>query len=351
MGWAVGLVFTLRSDAPRNPVIPALGIAAFVAVTFTSITAVSETMDNPARLNAKTYDRILDGMTAAEVEGLLGPAMASPDRKSLDLAGKGVALPGDIVARLPQGADRAEAISAKVSITIGGEPSKRNAKTGLGASAANGGNGVIGLQIILKEGGNQTTITEGKDWTYAPMDTAETVARNIGAAIDAHESWKVTAPTDAAPTRLMIESALPHNSGESGNAMTCRAAPEGKNTAIRVGYRDDGKPVNFRGGQPSVELKFWLEKDIVMDGDFTMTDRLVVVGYVDEKVQALKQAGLGSTIRDLLTQRKDIQSKYDKIIKAKGADSPDPASTVEAQSIKDQLDQIDKQLAKKGHKA
>jgi hypothetical protein len=100
LGWAVGLVFTLRSDAPRNPVIPALGIAAFVAVTFTSITAVSETMDNPARLNAKTYDRIQDGMTAAEVEGLLGPAMASPDRKSLDLAGKGVALPGDIVARL-----------------------------------------------------------------------------------------------------------------------------------------------------------------------------------------------------------------------------------------------------------
>jgi len=383
LGWTLGLIFSLKSDAPRNPIIPGLGIVAFLSVSYISMTAAVNSLDNPSKLSATTYDSISDGMSMEQAQSILGntltrcpkvagakksedkggyvfhatPCPTSPPEDEdedmyikLDLSGKGVSLPGEIAARLPQGKDAADAVSAKLSITIEGEPSKRNAKTGLGASAANDGNGVIGLQIVLTEGGNETTITEGKDWTYVTMDTAETVTQKIGQAIDAHASWIAVGGTDDAPKRIMIQSELASNAGERGNTMTCRAAPAGKNTAVRVGYRDDGGTVSFRGGQPSVALQFWLEKDQVLDGDFTLTDRLVVVGYVDNKVTAMKQAGLGETIRDLLIQRKSVQAKLVRVLEEK-AKSPDPEKTPEARSIQETLDEINQKLAKKGHKA
>ena len=350
IGWTFGLLFSLKSDAPRNPVIPALGIAAFLSVTYVALTAAVNTMDNPSRLNPTAYDSITDGMSRAGVEGILGSPMIKPDRSSLDLAGKGVSLPGDIVSRLSQGEDHADAVAARLSITVEGEPSKRKAKTGLGASAANLGNGVIGLQIILAAGANETTITEGEHWTYVAMDTAEMVTQKIGQAIDAHTSWVATGGTDDAPRRIVIQSELASTLGEPGNLMTCRAAPAGKNTAVRVGYRHDGVAVFFRGGQPSVDLRFWLEKDQVLDGDFTLTDRLVVAGYMDEKVHSLKQAGLGSTVRDLLAQRLTVQAKYDRVLEEKAEDA-NPAETKEAKSIKETLDEIDQKLAKQGHRA
>jgi hypothetical protein len=349
IGWTIGLLFSLKSDAPRNPIIPGLGILAFLSVTYVALTAAVNTMDNPSKLNPVAYDSITDGMSRAGVEAILGSPMIKPDRGALDLAGKGVSLPGDIIARLAQGEDHADAVAAKLSITIEGEPSKRKAKTGLGASAANLGNGVIGLQIILTEGGNETTITEGEHWTYVAMDTAETVTQKIGQAIDAHPSWIAVGGTDDAPKRVIIQSELASTLGEPGNAMTGRAAPAGKNSAVRVGYRHDGVAVPFRGGQPSVDLKFWLEKDQVLDGDFTLTDRLVVVGYMDEKLHSMKQAGLGSTIRDLLAQRISVQAKYERVLEEK-AEEPNPEDTNEARSIKETLDEIDQKLAKQGHR-
>jgi hypothetical protein len=350
IGWGIGLIFSLKSDAPRNPVIPALGILAFLWLGYTGLSAAMKTMDNPARLSGIAYDTIKDGMSPDQVNAVFGAPMVKPDRQQLDLAGKGVSLPGEIVARLAQGEDRAEAVSAKLSITIEGEPSKRKAKTGLGASAANEGNGLVGLQIVLAESGNETTITEGEHWTYVNLDTAEMVAQKIGQAIDAHPSWAAQGGSDEAPKRITIQSELASNGGEPGNNMTCRAAPKGKNTAVRVGYRDDGGTVSFRGGQHSVELRFWLEKDQVLDGDFTLTDRLVVVGYMNEQVKTMKQAGLGVTVRDLLVKRISVQAKYEKVLEEK-QDAPDPAATVEALSIKETLDDIDKALAKKGVKA
>ncbi len=309
LGWTFGLLFSMRSEAPRNPVIPALGVLTFVGVSYLAVTAANHAMDNPARLSAKSYDSVKDGMTMADVEGIFGPALVKPDRRDLDLSGKGVSLPSDIVSRLNQGEDSAVAVNAKLSLSIAGVPSKRNARTGLGAPAANGGNGVVGLQIVLTEGGNETTFTEGEHWTYAPMDTAEAVAKKIGDAINAHPSWTATGSPDSAPKRVLLESGLASNQGDRGNSMTCRAAPTGKNTSVRVGYRDDGSTVAFRGGQNSVALQFWLEKDEALDGDFTMTDRLVVVGYVDNKVFSMKHAGLGTTNRDLADQKAREEAK------------------------------------------
>jgi hypothetical protein len=283
-------------------VIPALGALMCAGVSYIALSASLIAMDSPPKLTAATYDTVQDGMSPADVVGILGQPLANPDRMALDLSGKGVALPSDIVSRLGQGEDRAEAIPARLSITIEGMPSKRNAREGLGAPAAEGGNGVVGLQIVLTEGGNETTFSEGEHWTYTTDDTAEVVAKKIGEAINAHPSWTAVGSPDDAPKRVNIQSALESNSGERGNTMTCRAAPEGKNTAVRVGYRDDGSTVSFRGGQDSVELKFWLEKDEALDGDFTMTDRLVVVGYINEQVSSMKQSGLGATQRDLREQ-------------------------------------------------
>ena len=302
LGWGLGLIFSLRSEHPRNPIIPALGVLCFIGVSYVAISAASDAIDHPARLSAQSYDTVQTGMTIADVEGIFGPALVKPDRGSLDLSGRGVALPSDIVSRLNQGEDTAEAVDARLSISVEGTPSKRNARDGLGAQAANGGNGLVGLQIILTEGGNETTFTEGEHWTYASMDTAEVVAKKIGDAINAHPSWNALGSPDDAPKRINITSALPSNQGDPGNSMTCRAAPAGKNTAVRVGYRDDGSTVSFRGGQDSVALQFWLERDGALDGNFTMTDRLVVVGYVDDKVHSMKQSGLGTTQHDLADQ-------------------------------------------------
>jgi len=310
-GWAIGLAFSVKSDAPKNPIIPAAGVLLFIGVSLIAMNASMEAMDNPPRLTPSAYDSITDGMAPDAVQGILGPALTKPDRSALDLPGKGVSLPSEIVARLAQGQDSAEAVQARLSINIEGTPSKRNAKEGLGASAIKGLNGVVGLQIILTENGNTATFTEGEHWKYENGDTAEAVAKKIGDAINAHASWTAVGSPESAPKRVNITSSLESNNGTNGNSMTCRAAPTATNTAVRVGYKNDGSVVAFRGGQDSVALQFWLEQDGALDGDFTMTDRLVVVGYVDNKVHSMKQAGLGETARDARAE-KERQAKKKK---------------------------------------
>ena len=118
---------------------------------------------------------------------------------------------------------------------------------------------------MLKENGNEVTFTEGEDWTYENGDTAETVAKKIGEAIDAHESWTAEGKGELAPTKVFIESALETNMGEIGNKQEGWVAT-GKNTGVKVGIVDNGSTQRFRGGMDSVTLKFWLEEEAVLDG-------------------------------------------------------------------------------------
>ena len=292
--WAAGLFFTSKSDGPKNIVVPGLGLLAFLGLTVVSASAAKTAMDSPEQLTPDAYLSLKYNQSVDEVVGHLGPAIENPDRSTYDLTGKGMVIPSEISARLPSGENDAEAINARLVLSILGEPGRRNQRNTLGARAANEGNGVSGLQIVLKENGNEVTFTEGEDWTYENGDTAETVAKKIGEAIDAHESWTAEGSTELAPTKVFIESALETNLGEIGNEQEGWVAT-GKNTGVKVGIVDNGSTQPFRGGMDSVTLKFWLEEEAVLDGNFSMTDRLVLVGFIGDKLKAVRQFGIDMT--------------------------------------------------------
>ncbi len=296
--WGMGLLFSSKSDGPRNTIVPALGLLGFLGLSGMSAMAAKDAMDNPERLTPAGYMGIAFNQTIEEVEGLLGPAEPNPDRKSYNLTGRGLVIPSEISARLPSGENFAEAISAKLVLTVIGEPGRRNQRDTLGAKATDESNGLAGLKIVLTENGNEVTFTEGENWTYENDDTAEVVAKKIGEAIDAHESWNAEGSTEAAPTKVIIESALDTNVGTLGNEMEGWVAT-GANTALKVGIVDNGTPQNFRGGMDSVDLKFWVEKEAVLDGNFSMTDRLVLVGFIDGKLKAARQAGIDLTTEQM----------------------------------------------------
>ena len=295
LAWGMGLMFAAKSDGPKNPFVPGLGLLAFLGLSGVSASAAMTAMDTDQRLNTETYLKLAYDQSLGDVEGMLGKAIADPDRSTYDLTGKGIVIPSEISARLPSGENSADAIPAKLVLTIIGEPGKRNQRNTLGGKAANEGNGLSGLQVVLKENENEVTFTEGEEWTYENGDTAETVAKKIGEAIDAHESWNAEGSPEIGPTKVIIESALDTNIGALSNKMEGWVAT-GANTSVKVGIVDNGSAQKFRGGMDSVTLKFWLEKEAVLDGNFSMTDRLVLVGFVDNKLRAVRQSGIELTI-------------------------------------------------------
>ena len=330
--WGMGLMFASKSDGPRNTVVPALGLIAFLGLSGMSAMAAKDAMDNPQRLTPEGFLGIAYNQTIEDVEALLGSAEVEPDRSTYNLTGRGLVIPSEISARLPAGENSADAIPAKLVLTVVGEAGRRNQRNTLGARAANEGNGLSGLQIVLRENGNEVTFTEGEDWTYENNDTAETVAKKIGEAIDAHESWIAEGSTELAPTKVIIESELETNIGTLGNDMEGWVAT-GANTALKVGIVDNGSTQNFRGGMDSVDLKFWVETEAVLDGNFSMTDRLVLAGFIDGKLKAVRQAGIDLTTEQIhgmtetITEARIAEeealaaAKEDKELKMKEADA------------------------------
>lgn len=324
--WGMGLMFASKSDGPRNTVVPALGLIAFLGLSGMSAMAAKDAMDNPQRLTPEGFLGIAYNQTIEDVEALLGSAEVEPDRSTYNLTGRGLVIPSEISARLPAGENSADAIPAKLVLTVVGEAGRRNQRNTLGARAANKGNGLSGLQIVLRENGNEVTFTEGEDWTYENNDTAETVAKKIGEAIDAHESWTAEGSTELAPTKVIIESALETNIGTLGNDMEGWVAT-GANTALKVGIVDNGSTQNFRGGMDSVDLKFWVETEAVLDGNFSMTDRLVLAGFIDGKLKAVRQAGI-----DLTTEQ--INGMTEAITEARIAEEEALAAAEEDKELK-----------------
>lgn len=324
--WGMGLMFASKSDGPRNTVVPALGLIAFLGLSGMSAMAAKDAMDNPQRLTPEGFLGIAYNQTIEDVEALLGSAEVEPDRSTYNLTGRGLVIPSEISARLPAGENSADAIPAKLVLTVVGEAGRRNQRNTLGARAANEGNGLSGLQIVLRENGNEVTFTEGEDWTYENNDTAETVAKKIGEAIDAHESWTAEGSTELAPTKVIIESALETNIGTLGNDMEGWVAT-GANTALKVGIVDNGSTQNFRGGMDSVDLKFWVETEAVLDGNFSMTDRLVLAGFIDGKLKAVRQAGI-----DLTTEQ--INGMTEAITEARIAEEEALAAAEEDKELK-----------------
>jgi hypothetical protein len=294
IAWATGLSFSLKSDGEKAPWIPALGLVAFLGLCVISGLAAQDASNHPEQITSAGYTSLTFNMSPDEVAAILGAPEVDPKRETYDLAGRGVAIPSLVGARLPSGKNIAEAIQARLVVSISGEPSRRGAWGQLGAKATNEGGGMAGLQIVLKENDNETTFTEGEEWTYENDDTAEIVAKKIGEAIDAHPSWTAEGSTEDAPTKVIINPELEENHGDAGNKLEGWVAT-GPNTGVKVGIMDDGSPQRFRGGMDSALLQFWFEKEKVLDGNFSMTDRLVLVGFIDDKLKAMRQSGIDLT--------------------------------------------------------
>jgi hypothetical protein len=320
VAWGVGLGLASKSDGPKNTIIPGLGLVAFVWLTGMSAMAAKDAMDNPENINPSVYLSLTYNMSLEEVTGLLGAPVVNPDRASYDLTGKGLMIPGNISARLPAGENDAEAISSLLVLSIIGEPGRRNQRNTLGAKADSEGNGLSGLLIVLSENSNEVTFTEGEDWTYENGDTAEVVAKKIGEAIDAHPSWLAEGSPESAPTRVLIEPELEANIGEFGNTMEGWVAT-GANTSVKVGIADNGEPQRFRGGMDSVTLKFWYEDEAVLDGNFSMTDRLVLVGFIGDKLSAVRQSGIAllpeqmSLVQDAIVEARTAEEEAEEAAK------------------------------------
>ena len=93
--------------------------------------------------------------------------------------------------------------------------------------------------------------------------------------------------------------------GEIGNKQEGWVAT-GKNTGVKVGIVDNGSTQRFRGGMDSVTLKFWLEEEAVLDGNFSMTDRLVLVGFIGDQLKAVRQFGIEMTSEQLTSVQDGI---------------------------------------------
>lgn len=331
VAWGVGLGFAAKSSGPKNTIIPGLGLLGFLGLSGVSAMAAKDAMNNPENINPTVYLNLKYNMSLEEVTALLGQPVENPDRASYDLTGKGLVIPGNISARLPAGENDAEAISAKLVLSIIGEPGRRNQRNTLGAKADSEGNGVSGLQIVLKENSNEVTFTEGEDWTYENGDTAEVVAKKIGEAIDAHPSWIAEGSPESAPTRVIIEPELEANIGVIGNELEGWVAT-GTNTGVKVGIADNGEPQRFRGGMDSVSLKFWYEDEAVLDGNFSMTDRLVLIGFIGDKLNAVRQSGI-NLLPDQMTLVQDAiaEAKAEEEAAAEAAKQDEAMKDAEAE--------------------
>ena len=112
----------------------------------------------------------------------------------------------------------------------------------------------------------------------------------------------------------MIEPELEANIGVIGNELEGWVAT-GKNTGVKVGIADNGEPQNFRGGMDSVSLKFWYEDEAVLDGNFSMTDRLVLVGFIGDKLRAVRQSGIAllpdqmTTVQDAIVEARTAEEE------------------------------------------
>ena len=334
--WAFGLKCAAKSTGPRNLFIPSMGVFGFLGLSAVSALAAKSAMDNPELLTPNAYMTLKYNNSTADVLGQLGPEVQNPDRRSYDLTGKGLVIPSEISARLPAGENQAEAINAKMVLTVIGEPGRTNQRNTLGAKAANDGNGVSGLEIVLKENGNEVTFTEGAEWTYENGDTAETVAKKIGEAIDAHPSWAAEGSTELAPTKVIIQSELEGNLGEIGNGQEGWVAT-GQNTGVKVGIVDNGSAQRFRGGMDSVSLKFWYEKEAVLDGNFSMTDRLVMVGFIGDQLKAVRQFGIELTPDQMTSMQEGIATdrEAEKAAKDAAREEAEAAAKAAADAAKD----------------
>lgn len=175
--------------------------------------------------------------------------------------------------------------------------------------------------------GKQWIFEEGKDFTYEENQDDETVVANISAVIEADPDFCTEFDPEDDPIRFVVKpecgcekfNALLRASGskyakpavdackkkysEEGNFLGVNGndlrmqvmVEEGRalpNRAIYVGGASNGKAVSFRGGYNKTSLDYWYEIDPLLDEDFSTTPRLIVAGYISDKLVSLGENGI-----------------------------------------------------------
>ena len=161
----------------------------------------------------------------------------------------------------------------------------------------------MGLTIVLVENENETRIVEGEHWNYEDDMTAEDVAKKIAEAIDATDAWAAEGSTDDEPTMVTITPALEANYGTACNDGKCtvqiaaasepeeEGAPLDVTGAVRIRSRSDGKPADFRGGEDETFVKIWQEDGVLLDGDFSTDNRMIIAGFIKGELVGKTHSG------------------------------------------------------------
>ena len=307
--WTIGFVLTLRSP-DRILTVPVLGMFGFVGLAAFAGMKTTEAMENPHKLTAEAYSALEEGMSPDNVKALFGEPAAL--EKVYNLTRYHISMPKGVNRSLTMKQRHVDRIDASLKLKIVGEPSEANLRRGegLGAPANAERGGLMGVEIVLIENENEIRILEGEDWNYENDMAAEDVAVAIAEAIDSTESWIATAEDENNPNMLVITPELEANFGTLCNDGACtvqiRPATEAEpvaegeeepepdvTNAIRIRSKADAEPAEFRGGEEESYVWIWDEKGVVLDTDFSHSDRIIVVAFTKDVVVSSVQAGLG----------------------------------------------------------
>lgn len=290
--WGAGLMLSLRSDGKKTVWIPVLGLLLFVGFSASSAMAVQTAMANPPLLTPENFFAAKAGMTEDALSGLLG----TPKSDDIDYDFKNeysLVFPEGVASRL-RDVRHAEQVDATMSIKITGEPGRVHPTRGEGLGALAGGeetNGIVGAEIVLFENGNEFRVLEGEHWEYDAEMTAEDVAKKLGELIDASDAWHAEGSPDSDPRSVIITPEIETNGGTVCNE-SCSAQIVQATTAMGIRGFVDGTEQQFKGGEDETWVKVWQENGVLMDADFSTSNRMIIAGFINGEMAGIVQSGL-----------------------------------------------------------
>ncbi|MGC6510685.1 MAG: hypothetical protein ACON4U_19860 [Myxococcota bacterium] len=187
--------------------------------------------------------------------------------------------------------------------------------------------------IVPALDGKEWMFSEGTDFTYDDNEDDESLVAEIAAIIDATPEFCTEFDPEDDPIRFEVKPECGCEKFNAllrqGNSAFAKPAVEGckeqyseegnylgengNNLRMQVLFRSDStsdelsatpnrsvfvngssssKPQSFRGGYNKAALDYWYEIDPLLDDDFNTTPRLVVAGYISDKLVSLGQNGL-----------------------------------------------------------
>ena len=151
---------------------------------------------------------------------------------------------------------------------------------------------------IAKEG-KEWVMKEGEDWKY-PQDsesenddgkvvkgpgTAEQAAAAFVEAFNEKHGQFFLAEIDVDedPAMFTIIPVAEEFLGENSNTLKIQVMT-GDNIAVKVGRTTKGDVQRFNGGNDKLQMDYFYEEDAFWDRDFDTSSRLVVAGYINDKL-------------------------------------------------------------------